>query len=120
VKLLRKSHVPKVIYIRNTSDVVRQLSSIGSKTYLSSHKSPYGDALAIRALSNNECIQLWEAVKEDNLDRTCPAGKGGPDVFICADEDLGLAFKTIAEPETVDPKVRAQEALRQRASRKIS
>ena len=69
--------------------MVRQLSSIGNKTYLSSHKSPYGDALAIRALSNNECIELWDSIRDDNFDRSCPAGKGGPDVFICTNDDAG-------------------------------
>ena len=95
--------------------MVKQLSSIGSKTYLSSHKSPYGgNKFAIKALSNNECQDLWASIREDNFDRACPAFKGGPDVFVYINEDAGPEVKQLAKQESEDPKLRAQQALSRR------
>mgnify|MGYP006089610197 FL=1 len=97
--------------------MVKQLSSIGSKTYLSSHKSPYGgNKFAIKALSNNECQELWASIREENYDRTCPAFKGGPDVFVYINEDEGTEVKPLAKQEPEDPKLRAQQALSRRST----
>ena len=86
VKLMKRTDIPQVIYIRSTSDVVKQLSSIGRKTYLSQHKSPYGDALDIVALSTEETLALWEDIKSHNLDKLAPCNNPcielAPKVFI--------------------------------------
>ena len=33
VKLIKRTDIPKVIYIRDCTDMIKQLSSIGAKTY---------------------------------------------------------------------------------------
>ena len=66
--LLSKQDIPKVIYIREISDVIRQLSSVGMTTFQSSHKSPYGDTCNIRTLSENEYRELWESLRNENME----------------------------------------------------
>ena len=74
--MLKRSDVPKVIYIRDSGDVVRQLSSIGTKTYSSSHKSPYGDAARAKTLTDNEYKELWANLRKENMDMQSPVSKG--------------------------------------------
>ena len=62
------SDVPPRIYIRGQEDVVKQLCSIGSKTYGSSHRVPFGDAAKVKTLTEKEYIALWEKLKDDNMD----------------------------------------------------
>ena len=52
--MLRRTDVPRKIYLRSEDDVIKQLSSIGTKTYMSSHKSPYGDAARVKTLTEQE------------------------------------------------------------------
>ena len=99
--------MPKTVYIRNTSDVVKQLSSIGFKTYLTAHKQPKNNALAIRALSKDECTVLWESVRKNNMDMDCPAMKGGPDIYVCLEEDTAKDVKLAKKKVGEDAKVRA-------------
>ena len=79
--LLSKQHIPKVIYIREISDVIRQLSSVGMTTFQSSHKSPYGDTCNIKTLSENEYRELWESLRNENMEQDSPACKG-PVIFV--------------------------------------
>ena len=51
---MRLTDVPTKIYVRHEDDIIRQLSSIGSKTYMSSHKSPYGDTAKVKTLTEAE------------------------------------------------------------------
>lgn len=57
--MLKKSDVPNVIYIREENDLVKQLCSIGSKCYMSSHRVPYGDTAKVKTLTEKEYIALW-------------------------------------------------------------
>jgi hypothetical protein len=57
-------------------------------------------------LSNNEYIELWASIREDNYDRTCPAFTGGPDVFVCINEDVAQEV-TLEKQESENPKLRA-------------
>ena len=52
--MMRCTDVPSKIYLRSEEDVIRQLCSLGSKTYMSSHKSPYGDAAKVKTLTEGE------------------------------------------------------------------
>ena len=79
--MLKRTDVPKIIYIREISDVIRQLSSIGMQTFKSSHKSPFGDRMAAKTLSDHEYKQLWESLRKDNMDADSPACKG-PVIFV--------------------------------------
>lgn len=68
--MLKRSDVPKVIYIREKEDVVRQLCSIGDKTYASSHRVPYGDAAKVKTFTDREYQEFWDQLQEENMDRT--------------------------------------------------
>lgn len=54
--------------MRHEDDIIRQLSSIGSKTYMSSHKSPYGDTAKVKTLTEAEYQGLWSRLRRENLD----------------------------------------------------
>ena len=54
--------------MRHEDDIIRQLSSIGSKTYMSSHKSPYGDTAKVKTLNEAEFQGLWSRLRKENLD----------------------------------------------------
>ena len=74
---------------------------------------PYGDAIGVSALTNDETDELWKRIREDNADRTSPAGKGGPDVFVCVDDRP----KVIRDPH--GPKTRARRALSKRSMKVV-
>ena len=61
--MLKKSNVPNVIYIRRENDLVKQLCSIGQKTYGSSHRVPYGDAAKVETLTEKEYVDLWKRIR---------------------------------------------------------
>lgn len=67
-KMMRCTDVPSKIYLRSEQDVIRQLCSIGSKTYMSSHKSPYGDAAKVKTLTEPEYQQMWANFHQMNTD----------------------------------------------------
>ena len=48
---------------------MKQLCSIGSKTYGSSHRVPYGDTAKVKTLTEKEYVALWDRIKSGNLDR---------------------------------------------------
>lgn len=70
INMLRRSDVPKLIYIREENDVVKQLCSIGAKTYGSSHRVPFGDAAKVKTLTEKEYLALWERLKDENMDKS--------------------------------------------------
>lgn len=37
-----KTELPQQIYVRDEKDIVKQLSTLGSKAYINSHNRPYG------------------------------------------------------------------------------
>jgi hypothetical protein len=37
-----KTELPQQIYVREEKDIVKQLSTLGSKAYINSHNKPYG------------------------------------------------------------------------------
>jgi hypothetical protein len=47
---------------------------------------PYGDAIGVSAFTDDQTDEVWRKLREENADRTSPACKGGPDVFVCVDE----------------------------------
>ena len=69
INMLKKSNVPKSIYLREESDLVKQLCSIGTKTYGSSHRVPYGDAAKVKTLTEKEYLELWRRIRNENLDK---------------------------------------------------
>lgn len=66
--MLRRTDVPRRIYLRTEEDVIKQLSSIGSKTYMSSHKSLYGDAAQVKTLTEHEYQTMWANFRAYNDD----------------------------------------------------
>lgn len=52
LKFLTKLDIPKQIYVRKESDIVKQLSTLGTTTYINSHAKVYGGAME-KQVSNN-------------------------------------------------------------------
>lgn len=48
---------------------------------MSSHKFPYGDVSKVKTLTEQEYKQLWNEVKEHNIDKNAPS-TNGPKIFI--------------------------------------
>jgi hypothetical protein len=63
VQMLKRADVPAKIYIREEKDLVKQLCSIGTKTYMSSHKEPYGGSPKVKTFSDKDYKEWYHRLR---------------------------------------------------------